>query len=385
MRTVALGALLGGILCTPFFIFAQATDPAQDEAAFSAAEQATAEAIQNVKKYQDDLTKLIEERTQQILQPAEITKKTISDYLDIKINPKNPGPNETVTVMVESYLSDLQKATISWALDGKVISRGSGVGKTVFIFQNGPSGRTTRVSVTITTNTGDTITKQLLFKPIGVTILWEADTYTPPFYKGKALMTPQARVRVAAVPDLASVDTLGAGNFVYTWKKNGTVDTGASGYGKNIYQFIGPIPLTSTNIRVTASSLDDSMKSEMRVDIPLSRPFILFYEKHPLLGVLYNKPFSTEHNLGGKELSISAEPYFFSNERSNVSTINYNWTVNGIPVQNYGRTITLRNDTGAKGDSVVSLAMRGIKQTFQNASKDLKMHFAEETVGRPTF
>lgn len=380
MRIVALSALLGGFLLIPPFVFAQATDPTQDEAALLISEQDAEKAIQNVKKYQNDLTKLIEERTQQILRPEEITKKTLSDYLDVKISPKNPKPNEFVAITIESYLSDLQKATMSWSLNGKLVSRG--IAQTVFSFQNGPSGKTTRISVTVTTNTGNSITKEFSFTPVGVTLLWEADTYTPPFYKGKALMVPQARVRVTAVPDTNGIAT---GNLVYTWTQDRTVDTNNSGYGKNFYSFIGPIPLSNKDVRVTVSSLDDRTKSEMRVNIPLARPFILFYEKHPLLGVLYNKPFSTEHNMDKKELSISAEPYFFSNERSDISTINYNWTVNGALVQNYGRTITLRNDAGKKGDSTVSLSMRGAKQTFQDASTDLKMHFTEESIRRPTF
>lgn len=384
LRTLALSTLFCGILCTPLFVFAQVPQMTPEQIAANqtatnsaeAQEAETKKLQQQITKYESDLQKLIEEKTKQILTPAEIEKKAIGDYLDIKVNPKSPGPNEPVRITIESYLSDLQKATMEWSLNGKVVSRG--IARTVFNFQNGPSGKPTVVSVTITTNMGKVITKEFSFSPVGVTILWEADTYTPPFYKGKALMVPQARVRVAAVPDTASTGTLGAGNLVYTWEKDGTVYTSASGYGKNVFSFVGPIPLTQTNVRVTVSSMDDTMNSEMRVYVPLSRPLILFYEKHPLLGILYNKPLSTEFSLDKKEFSISAEPYFFSNEDSETPTIKYGWAVNGSSVQNYGREITLRNDAGIKGDSAVSLAMRGINRTFQNASRDLKVHFADE-------
>lgn len=406
MRTLALGALLGGILCTPFFIFAQGigttagmTTTEEIAAGVLIAQQALAsstamidvvklreeadKALEGVQNLQTDIDKFIEEKTQQILAPSEIQKKAISDYLDVKINPKSPGPNESVHISIESYLTDLYKATMAWSLNGKVVSRG--LGKMAFDFQNGPSGKTTRVSLTVTTNTGSTVTKEFSFTPVGITILWEADTYTPPFYKGKALMVPQAKVRVAAVPDTASAGTLGAGNFVYTWKKNDTVWTDASGYGKNVFSFVGPIPMSKTDVRVAISSLDDKTNSEIRIDVPLSRPFILFYEKHPLLGVLYNRPLDTEYALDKKEFSISAEPYFFSNEDPRTPTLKYSWTINGKAAQQHSRTITVRNDTGEKGDSSIALAMRGITKTFQNASQKLTVRSSGEEAGLPTF
>lgn len=407
LRTLALSTLLCGVLYTPLFTFAQTIQPAEDEltaqieAGVLAAQQAIAsstqmqaaqkaaqdaqKAMEDAKKLQTDIDKFIEEKTKQILAPSEIQKKAVSDYLDVKINPKSPGPNESVRISIESYLTDLYKATMTWSLNGKVVEKG--LGKMVFNFQNGPSGKTTRVSLAVTTNTGNTITKEFSFTPVGITILWEADTYTPPFYKGKALMVPQARVRVAAVPDTVnSGSPLGAGNLVYTWEKNDTVWADASGYGKNVFSFVGPIPLSKIDVRVAVSSLDDSTKSELRVNVPLSRPFILFYEKHPLLGVLYNKPFGTEYALGKKEFSISAEPYFFSNEDPRTPTLKYNWEINGKKVQKHSRTLTIRNDTGAKGDSSVLLTMRGIAKTFQNASQKLKVHTeGTETSDLPTF
>lgn len=398
MRTALLSTFFCGILCMPFFVFAQTTltedqvNTLAQQVASSTQIQEANKALQEAQKAMEDAKTLqanidnfIEERTKLILQPSEIQKKAISDYLDIKVSPQTPGPNESVKITIESYLADLYKATMTWSLDGKIVEKG--LGKMVFNFQNGPSGKTTRVSVTVTTNTGYTLTKEFLFTPVGITILWEADTYTPPFYKGKALMVPQARVRVAAVPDTAGPGSpLGAGNFVYTWKKNDTVWADASGYGKNVFSFVGPIPLSKIDVRVAVSSLDDSTKSELRVNVPLSRPFILFYEKHPLLGVLYNRPLGSEYALNKKEFSISAEPYFFSNEDPRTPTLKYNWEINGKTVQKHSRTVTIRNDTGAKGDSSVLLTMRGIAKTFQNASQKLKVHTeGTETSDLPTF
>lgn len=366
MRTLPLRTLLGGLfyvlVSAPSFVFAQTTDQA----------------------YQDTLNKLMIQQ-QQVLQRATSQQNSVSNYLDVKIDPPLPGPNTRVYISIESYLTDLYKANISWAVDGKVILRGTG--KTNFSFQNGPSGKTTTVSLSIITNTGSVVTKDFSFSPVGVTIMWEADTYTPPFYKGRALISPQAGIRIIAVPDNADASNpLGAGNLVYDWKKDGATDTAASGFGKNVYSFVGSKPLTNTKITLAVSTIDDSAQSEMQIYLPQVSPFILFYEKDPLLGVWYNKPLGGTTALTKKEISLSAEPYYFSNERGEAYSLKYVWSVNGSTVSNYGRTITLRNDKGVEGTSFVSLTMRGIVQTFQTATRDLNLTFTGgSNSGKPLF
>lgn len=343
---------------------------------------AFAQTATTVNTYQNTIDKLLEEQKQLLSRQSEIQKNVLSGYLDVKIYPQLPGPDAPVRITIESYLTDLYKANISWSVNGEIIERGTG--RTSFSFKNGPSEKTTTVSIHIITNTGEVVDRDFYFTPIGVTTIWEADTYTPPFYKGKAMIVPQAVIKIVAIPN--TNDTLSAGTLVYTWKKDDYVDTASSGYGRNAFSFVGPKPLTNTKITLDVSSLDDSAESIMQIYLPQARPHILFYEKDPLLGVLYNKPLGAEFTLNKKEFSISAEPFFFSNERSDSPAIKYNWSVNGRVVQSYGRNITLRNDAGAKGTSAVSLAMRGITKTFQSANKDIKIHFTESSSSaRPIF
>lgn len=354
--------VVGALFTLPLFVFAQTTP-----------------------SYQEILDRLSEEQNQFFLQKSTIQKSVVGNYLDVVISPSTPEPYVPVRISIESYLVDLYKANISWSVNGEIIERGTG--KTVFTFKNGPSGKLTTVSVHIVANTGEIVDRDFYFSPIGVTVLWEADTYTPPFYKGKPLMVPQALVRIVAVPDSINTgDSLSAGKLVYTWRKDDYVDASASGYGKNSFPFVGPKPLTNTKVTLAVSTLDDSMGSEVLIYLPQIRPFVLFYEKDPLLGVWYNKPFNSEFTLSKKELSISAEPFFFSNERGEGQSLKYIWSINGSSVQNYGRSITLRNDTGAKGSSAVSLTMRGVTKTFQSATKSLKVNFLEGTSSaRPIF
>lgn len=369
--------LVSALFTLPFFAFAQTSTTT---ATTTAEQPVQADVI-----LQAQIDQLILDRLNLLPKLEDVKKNSIRDLLDVQISPSNPGPNVTIRVAIESYLSDMNKADISWSLNDRVVL--SGVGKKSFSFQNGASGKTTKLTISIITNGGENIIKEYSWTPVGVTLFWEADTYTPPFYRGKPLLSPQAKVKVIAVPDNTGTQSaLDAGNLVYVWEKDGTTISDASGYGKNSFSFTGPKPLDKTNVKVRVSSIDDTINSDARVYLSLSNPFIIFYEKHPLLGVLYNQPFSTTLSLTKKEFSISAEPYFFSNERSEIQTLKYTWSVNGNTVQNYGRDITLRNETGAKGSSAVSLAVRGTIQTFQKANRGLMVNFTESTSSnRPTF
>ncbi len=318
--------------------------------------------------------------------PSEETQDAdaISNLLEVISIPQNPGPYEVVQVNIESYITDLDKATISWAVNGRVVSQG--IGMTSFSFKNAGSGETRKITISIVTNTGASATRELLFNPVGVTASWEANTYTPPFYKGKPLMSPQAWVRAIAIPDIIDAqNSSSAQNLVYVWKKNGTAIPEVSGYGKNSYSFYGPKPGRELGLRVAVSSVDDSIQSELRINIPLTSPFILFYEKHPLLGSWNNRPLGEKLTLTKKELAVTAEPYFFSNESGGSQWLSYAWSLNGNSVTTTGRTVTLRNEVGSAGVSVLALTMRNTKLLFQSASKSLTINFTVDETARPNF
>jgi hypothetical protein len=244
------------------------------------------------------------------------------------------------------------------------------------------------LNINITTQNGESITKSLAWTPVGLTILWQADTYTPPFYRGKALLSAQAAVKVIAIPDnSSSKNALSAGNLAYVWKQDGVNVTSASGYAKNSFTFPAPIPSKVTSVKVLASSMDGSASTEKQINLSLSDPFILFYENSPLLGVWYNQPIGSTYSLSKKEFTVSAVPYFFSNTHTDSPVVNYNWTINGSPVNNAGPSITLRNSAGLAGDSLVTLAADGITKVFQSATQSLVVHFTnnDDTSSQPSF
>ncbi|MFA5997182.1 MAG: hypothetical protein WC791_01690 [Candidatus Paceibacterota bacterium] len=359
-----VSTLVASFLCGPLFVFAQTSTTTSEQT------------IDNL--MQSELAK-------ELALPGKILEDSMYQYLQITTTPKNPGPNTSVNITVESYLTDLDKAYINWSLNNKVVLKG--LGERHFGFQNGSSGETTNLTITIATNGGQILTRDLSWTPVGITLFWQADTYTPPFYKGKPLLSPEAAVTVIATPDNTDPkNALGAGDLVYTWQKEGTVQTKFSGYGKNSFSFTGPIPLSHSSVSVKVSSIDDTINSEATASFPLSNPFVLFYENHPLLGVQYNQSFSAETYLSNRELSLSAEPFFFSNNSLGMQTLRYNWSVNGNKTQNNNRDITLRNDTGAKGSTDISLTVTSLPHIFQAASRELRINFAaSDATSKPIF
>ncbi len=147
---------------------------------------------------------------------------------------------------------------------------------------------------------------------------------------------------------------------------------------KNSFSFTGPRPYSKSDIRVRVSSLNDAIASEMKISIPLASPFVLFYENHPLLGVWYNRPIGQNLTLSKKELSLSAEPFFFSNSSPEENAFRYSWSVNGRGIEDSGRIITFRNEKGTAGTSQISFKVQGLIKTFQAGSRSSNLNFTED-------
>ena len=129
---------------------------------------------QYIRDMQEEAITSMDKQEREFINPLKIREKAIQDNLQISVNPPAPKAGGKVTVTVESNLTNLSKATITWTLNGVVTLRG--IDKKVFSFTNGNAGETTRLTISIITNTGSPITRELSWRPVGVTLLWESDT-----------------------------------------------------------------------------------------------------------------------------------------------------------------------------------------------------------------
>jgi hypothetical protein len=208
----------------------------------------------------------------------------IPDALEIEVSPNRPGPNTLVSVTVKNYSTDLDRATITWFLNGKQMQKA--IGLTRFEFRTGALGTPSSIDIVINTTSGRVIRKNIPIRPGEVDLVWETSGYTPPFYKGKSSYVNQGFVTVVAIPNMLGVNgkKLSAKNLVYKWTMDGVVQGSDSGYGKDSFSFLGTLLPKATEISVEVSSMADGTRATADIELDPERPFILVYQDDPIYG-----------------------------------------------------------------------------------------------------
>ncbi|MEK7574807.1 MAG: hypothetical protein AAB511_01090 [Patescibacteria group bacterium] len=302
-----------------------------------------------------------------------------SSNITAQVTPEKPLPNQFVTVTVENYSTDINRANISWFLNGKMEKEG--VGEKSFLFKTGAPGSVSNILIVIKTTEGETLQHVLNIRPGALDLVWEAQSYTPPFYKGKALYPYQGTVKVVALPNIVNEngEIINSKNLVYTWSVNGGTVASVSGYGKNFIYYNGTIPINSTAISVEASSLDKKYSAGGSISLEPQAPLALFYEDSPIYGLLYNKVLGTSETLKNEEIKIVAIPYFVGVKEREGSGLLYEWRLNSNLVNSVKglSSLTFKQENDAKGTASVSLQVSNPARMFQFANNDLSITFGQ--------
>ncbi|MCC2631103.1 MAG: seg, partial [Candidatus Paceibacter sp.] len=292
------------------------------------------------------------------------------------LSPENPLPNEPVTVTVTSFLSNLDTSTITWSINGRKVA--SGIGMKSFTTTIGNVGSKTVVDVKIVTTNGITITDSVPIGTATVDLVWEAQSYTPPFYQGKALLTPYETVKIVAIPHFSQSSTsLSPKNLIYTWSRDGRVMGSLSGYGKNTLTLFGSETSKLSTIRVTVTNTDGTVTALGETSIRPSKPSLISYIYSPAYGTLYNFGLQGSFVMPIKELNIEAVPYYFDATPSTIPYIRYEWKMNNVRVDSpLNNMLTVRNEgttTGSTNISVTATLPAG--NTTQNQSTSFTLTF----------
>ena len=294
----------------------------------------------------------------------------------VNVTPENPAPGESVDITLKSYSNDLDSVLISWSVNGKNVS--SGIGKKSFFINAPNAGGETSVIATTSLPDGAIDTK-VIIRPAGMVLLFQAkDSYTPPFYKGKALPSPDSPVKVVALPEVKS----GSGlvhpkNMTYFWRKDYTNNPDGSGYGKNSFTYINDYLEDSNNISVTASTIDQKYSSVASVDIGIANPKILFYKNDSRLGTIWEQALSNGHKILNSEV-VEAAPYFISPSNLRIPTLTWEWFINNQSVNPpiYRKnTMPLRAQAGISGTARIKLEINNTDKIFINATKEISVSF----------
>ena len=305
----------------------------------------------------------------------------LADTLEVILNPETPGSFEDIKAKIESYSFDLSRSLVIWSVDGKEKLRG--VGERNFTFRTGPTGKEVKLVISITTPEGEKFSKTTTILPGEVDLVWEADSYVPPFYLGKALPTSESDIRVVAIPNMVTKSGVKkqTSDLVYTWKVENSVDRSISGYGKNSITVHNNIVRESVKVEVSVSSLDGTMSAINRITIPITQSELHFYEERPLEGTRYEAVLDLGASLNQAEGSIRAEPYFVSASDYLGGLVENLWSLAGDPALPSPLSqwmITLRKKADSIGEVSISLESRNKKKLLQDARASFDLNYGKK-------
>lgn len=301
----------------------------------------------------------------------------VNDSINITTIPAFPKENDDVLIRIENFSYDLNSSEIIWALNGVIKEKG--IGKKDFSFKTGKIGSVSLIKIIAKTKDGKNMEKSLVIRPAGVDMFWQADSYTPPFYKGKALYSYQSSITVVAIPNIVNSDgaKINPSSLIYKWTKDSKVLGGVSGYGKNYFSFTKSILSNSPEIEVEVMTSDKKIKASGSIVLDPIETKVLMYENSPLYGIIYEKAAINDFIMNGNEITLVAIPYFFSTDETSRQKIKYDWSMNGQNINNKqsDRQATFRNTGGGKGAARISVDLRNDERELQSAGASVVLNF----------
>lgn len=312
-----------------------------------------------------------------IFMPSKTFAQIVSTDITLNIIPNNPEPKEDVIATITSFSVDLNKAFISWSIDGKEI--GNGIGKKSITFQMYDLGSLLSLDVSIDTFDGQNVSKKLTITPTLVDMLWEAtDSFVPPFYRGKTLVAPEGSFKVVAIPSINGVDgKINPNNLSYNWEQDGSMRPSLSGWGKDSLTFKNSYLEKENEIKVEVADITGKIKSEGKITLQTYTPRILFYKKDPFLGIQMNKSITSGYVVNKEGETLLAVPYFFSPKNLESPLLSFSWYLGGekINTPKIKNEVNIRPQEGKSGSSNVRLFISNTKTLFQEAEKEVLVNF----------
>lgn len=296
--------------------------------------------------------------------------------------PERPKVGDLVDFSVEMYGTPVKDAVFTWNIDGKFFKKGQGLNKiSIYVQKN------TKVSVSILTIKGTTLTKEWNFNIQDLVILWETDTYTPPFYKGKSLFTPESTLVLHGI-NLDSKNPLTNTYANYVWKTDGTVHGDESGVGKRSFIYKGNILMQEPFFELLYSNVSSyqgvntvktsSASTRAILQVQTLDTDIFTYEKTPLLGVLFNKKVDSTYLLQKPETTLVAYPVYYTTPSS--LSLSYSWNINDTPVKTNSNFLTFKK-TRDNETSRLTIDISNPKSLLQSITKT---HIIDTTTKDPS-
>ncbi len=297
-----------------------------------------------------------------------VTPFDIKNETNIYVSPQNPQKGQDFEVSIESYSLNLDASTISFYANDVLIQKELGNKKAII-----PNKSTvTVVRILIETSQGNFIEKEKIVYSNSLSLVWNAQTTVPPFYKGKALLSDGSEVIISAITEITDENNkqIPQELLIFTWKVNGKTKLDLSGIGKSEIVISDVVVDDKYKIFVTAESRDQKYTATNYLEISFSNPKVLLYETDPLFGpssyALSNS--KTTKN----ELGVVAVPFFFKKGAQD-NVVSFTWRVNGETAKTKSNRISLRNEKGGEGYIEISILAESLLDKFQRFSKKITL------------
>lgn len=296
----------------------------------------------------------------------------------ISIDPLHPSPDARVRLTLESSLVDIDASTVTWRIGGKIVQ---GSGKTL-ITQTGELGSKLSISAEVRTPEGSLISAQTDILPTAIDLLYESDSYTPPFYGGRALPSAGSSVRLHAITHFVKSDgsTVASRDIEYTWKRNDRVLSSQSGLGRASITVDAPHLFGTDSISVEAVSKDGTYAGSASVTIPSVEPVLRLYLDHPLYGLRLDQAVASTTVITDREMTFAVIPYFVTARSPLDPGLLYDWLVDSRPIDSAADTrneLTLGAPDGGEAHLAVSLSH--VTNIFLSAQESWSIFFTTPT------
>jgi hypothetical protein len=299
--------------------------------------------------------------------------RNLENAVVLQASPANPNPGDIVRFTVESPLYDLTRGTIRWNINGKIVAEGVGVATVNATVS--AKGDPINAIVTVTDSVWGIASDEILVVPLQLDILYDAPTYVPPFYRGRALPSAGGTMRLQAVAHFTQNGSrISDKAIVYTWSRNGTVLGSISGLGRSSITIGAPALFGTDTISVRATARDETISAVASVRLASTEPVLTLYEDHPLFGIMFHQALPSQLNQPG-DVSLAAMPYFAPITSLRDANLQYRWTLDDVALV---ASSTKRNQIslgGEQNNATLRLNLTHAVNFFMQAAGSWKFIF----------
>lgn len=296
--------------------------------------------------------------------------------LSIKISPEFPDPGAEVRAELISYSLDVNRASITWVLDGKVLAGGVGIKEVSF--KAASHGSKNTLSASATSPGGESFETSVNIRPQSVDLILEAKSRVPYWYKGAALPISKTRVVVSAIPNFISGGArISPSSLQYEWKVDRRLISDFSGRGRQSISVLTPgLGDTPKEVKIKVSSSDATLVKEATALVQAFSPEILFYERLPLEGLKTSLALRTKSVFPGEGFEVQAVPFYMN--YSSLSDLSFSWSFDDSPADSLSGepdALLVKTLAGSEGRSgLIEILVSNLKTLFESVNASFNVH-----------